>query len=222
MLVHTDATPDDPAADMALTGDLLRAVAAGEHEPVVRVFVPGPTVAFGRLDARLPGYESARTAAQQHGFTPLLRHAGGRAAAYDRGSVVIEVIERSESIADGVEDRFRSLSGEVAELLADAGVATEVGELPGEFCPGRFSLHAGRRKLSGVAQRSIRGASLTTAAIAVTGGDRLRAVLVDVQRALGVEWDPQTAGSADELVPTLTAEAVAELAVNRFRGLARR
>lgn len=217
MRVLTDATPDDPAAEMRLTGELLRAVAAGEQEPVARVFVPGPTLAFGRLDARLPGYDEARAAAQRHGFAPLVRHAGGRAAAYDQGSVVIELIERSDSIAEGIERRFESLARSVQELLAEAGVQTEIGELPGEFCPGRYSLHAGGRKLAGVAQRSILGASLTTAAVAVRGGDRLRSVLTDVQAALGVEWVAETAGSADEFAPGLTAGTLAALAAEPRR-----
>jgi len=209
---------------MALTGELLRAVAAGRETGVARVFVPGPTLAFGRLDAREPGFAEAEAAARSHGFTPQIRHAGGRAAAYDHGSLVIELIEPSDSIADGIEARFVALAERVRRVLADVGVATEIGELPGEFCPGRYSLHAAGRKLSGVAQRSIVGASLTTAVIAVEGGGRLRGVLVDVQRALGVAWNPETAGSADEFVPGLTADAVAAAAVadNRFRTTHRR
>lgn len=212
-----DATPEDPARDMALTGELLRAVAAG-RPAVGRVFVPGPTLAFGRLDARTAGFEAACAAAERHGFMPLIRHAGGRAAAYDHGSVVIELIESSPSIAAGIEARFAAMAALVQRVLGDAGVDTAVGELPGEFCPGRYSVHAGGRKLSGVAQRSILGASLTTAVVAVTGGDRLRAVLVDVQRALGVDWDPQTAGSADEFAPGLTPEAVCDAASSALPG----
>ncbi len=193
---------------MALTGQLLRDVAAGDAAPAVRVFVPGPTVAFGRLDARSAGYDAACEAATAHGFTPLLRHAGGRAAAYDQGSVVIEVIAPSDEIAAGIEGRFIAMADLVRGVLEHVGVPTEIGELPGEFCPGRYSLHAGGRKLSGVAQRSVVGASLTTAVIAVQGGARLRSVLVDVERALGVDWEPATAGSADEFAPGLTVDAV--------------
>ena len=217
MRLLTGADPSDPAQDMARTGELLRAVAAGIEEPLVRVFVPGPTVAFGRLDARLPGYAAAHEAARAHGFVPLLRHAGGRAAAYDDGSVVIERIDRSSSVAGGIEQRFAAMAAAVQAQLADAGVDVEIGELPGEFCPGRFSLHAGGIKLAGVAQRSVAGASLTTAAIAVTGGDRLRAVLIDVYAALGLDWAPATAGSADAVAPGLTAAGVAALAARAGR-----
>ncbi|MEI2701361.1 MAG: hypothetical protein V9E83_03050 [Baekduia sp.] len=197
---------------MALTGELLAAVASGAEQPLVRVFVPGPTLAFGRLDARADGFAAAEAAARVHGFVPLVRHAGGRAAAYDHGSVVIERIDRAGAVAEGIEERFAAMATVAQRLLADAGVDAQIGELPGEYCPGRFSLHAGGRKLAGVAQRSIVGASLTTLAIAVTGGDRLRAVLTDVQSALAVDWDPATAGSADEFNPGLTASALAGLA----------
>jgi lipoate-protein ligase A len=193
---------------MALTGELLRAVADGRAPATARVFIPGPTLAFGRLDAREPGFDAASDAARLHGFLPLVRHAGGRAAPYDSGCVVIETVVPSSSITNGVEDRFAAMASLLQRALADIGVETEIGELPGEFCPGRYSVHASGRKISGVAQRSVVGASLTTAVVAVQGGDRLRSVLVDVQRALGFEWNPETVGSADEFAPDLTPEAV--------------
>lgn len=194
---------------MAATGVLLRAVAAGDRPASARIFVPSPTLAFGRLDAREQGFERAEAAAAAHGFTPIVRHAGGRAAAYDSGSVVVEVVQPSDSISSGIEQRFIWLSGIVRSVLTSVCVPTDVGELPGEFCPGKYSIHAGGRKLAGVAQRSVSGASLVTAVVAVSGGDRLRAVLLDVQAALGVEWDPQTAGSADEFAPVTTDAVIA-------------
>jgi hypothetical protein len=49
-------------------------------------------------------------------------------------------------------------------------------------------------KVVGIAQRITKAASYTEGVLVVTGGDRVRDVLVPVYDALGLEWDPSTAG----------------------------
>ena len=90
----TAARPEDPVLDIAVTHALLRAVAAGERSPALRVFVPGPTAAFGRLDALRPGFAAAADAARApraHPGDPAgrrprggLRAGRGRGRARDR------------------------------------------------------------------------------------------------------------------------------------------
>jgi octanoyl-[GcvH]:protein N-octanoyltransferase len=206
----TGAHPGEPAFDQAVTEALLRRVAAGELGPVARVFVPGATMAFGRLDRLRPGYDAALEAARSHGYAPVLRLGGGHAAGYDAGAVVVELITPQEApIAEGVEARFAAATALLVEALGAVGVGAQVGELPGEYCPGRFSVHAGGVKLAGTAQRTIRGASLVAAAVLVQGGARLRAALVDVYAALDLAWAPATAGAAEDVVPGVTPGAVA-------------
>src|SRR5947207_14110882 len=73
---------DDPPLDLAVSHALLRRVAAGAVPATLRVYRPGPTVAFGRLDALTDGFAGAVAAAREHGFLPALPTAGGRAPAY--------------------------------------------------------------------------------------------------------------------------------------------
>lgn len=214
----TEACSDAPALDMAVSHALLRQVAAGEREECARVYRPGATLAFGRLDALRDGFGPAQDAARAHGFAPVVRLGGGRAAAYDAGSVVVELVTRTAAITDGVQERFAAATAVLADALAAVGVATEVGELPGEYCPGRWSLHLpGGPKVAGAAQRTIKGASLVTAVIVVEGGDRIRAALEDVYAALALDWDPATAGAADAGRPGLTSTAVAGAVVDALR-----
>jgi octanoyl-[GcvH]:protein N-octanoyltransferase len=203
-----DRHPEDPVLDTAITHALLREVGAGDRGAVARVFRPGATMAFGRLDALGDGYDDARAAALAHGYTPLLRLGGGHAAGYDAGSVLVELIRPVETIADGVHKRFGATTALLVESLVPLGIAARVGELPGEYCAGQWSINAAGVKLAGIAQRTIRGASLVTAMVIIEGGDRLRAALVDVYAALNLDWRPATAGAADDLVGSLTtAEA---------------
>jgi octanoyl-[GcvH]:protein N-octanoyltransferase len=97
--------------------------------------------------------------------------------------------------------------------LRKLGVDARVGEIPGEYCPGEYSINArGRTKLVGVGQRIIKGASHIGGVIVVDGAERIRDVLVPVYDALGLDWEPDTAGSvADEIGPVEFEEVVAAI-----------
>jgi lipoate-protein ligase A len=196
---------------MARTGELLEAVDARRSPATVRIFRPGPTVAFGRQDSFQSGFDRARHAARMHRFEPVVRHAGGHAVAYDADSVVVEVVRPEDQLFGGIEQRFEALSTLIQTALEQLGVELELGQLPDEYCPGRFSLHLpSGPKVAGLAQRVIRRASLTTGVIAVAGGDRLRAVTVDVYEALGLPLDVDTVGAIADRHPAVTAQAVAD------------
>lgn len=212
MRLIDDAHRDDPALDMALTGALLEGVADGSVEETVRVFRPGPTVALGRMDRVRPGFARACAVTLEHGWVPVLRWGGGHAAPYGPDCVVVEVIRRQKVIVGGLEERFHDLTALVSETVAGLGIDLEVGELPGEYCPGRFSLHLpGGPKVAGVAQRVIRGASLTTAALVVEGGPALRAVIADVYSALELSVDRSVAGALADGRHKVEADAVLEM-----------
>jgi octanoyl-[GcvH]:protein N-octanoyltransferase len=195
--------------DMALSEALLRAVAAGERPPTLRLSRPAPTLAFGRLDALRPGFGAACAIAREHGFAPVLRVAGGHAAAYDPESLVVDELTPHEGLVAGMQERFGRAAGLLAEALRGVGVDARVGELPGEYCPGAYSLHvAGRGKVAGIAQRVVRGGALTSAVVTVGGGGRIRAVIAAVYAALGIEIDPALTGALQDADPALTPDAV--------------
>jgi octanoyl-[GcvH]:protein N-octanoyltransferase len=209
--------PDDPALDIAVTHALLRAVAAGRRPPSLRVFLPGPTVAFGRLDALRPGFAAACAVARRHGYTPVIRPAGGHAAVYDEHAVVVEHVTPEADVTAGLQARFEDQSARLRAVLDGLGLDARIGELRGEYCPGAYSVNVGGRlKVAGVAQRAIRGAALTTAVLTVTGGPELRAAIGAVYTALDLPVDPAVAGALDEAVPGVTPDAVAARVVAAY------
>ena len=210
MDVLTEAHPDDPARDIALTGELLRAVAAGEAPETLRVFRPGPTAAFGKLDRLLPTIDAAFAVARELGYTPLVRLAGGTAAVYDDRCLVIEHVTPEEDVTAGLTARFEAQAARLQEALAGLGLDIRIGELPGEYCPGGHSLNVeGRLKVAGIAQRTIRRAALTTSVLVVAGGDDLRGAVAAIYGALGRDADAAVAGALDDVLPGITPEDVA-------------
>jgi octanoyl-[GcvH]:protein N-octanoyltransferase len=172
------------------------------------VFRPRATAAFGRLDRLRPGYDAALQAARDHGFEPLLRPVGGHAVVYDERSVVFEEVTAHHDIAAGVQDRFRDGTDRIVAALRSLGLDPQVGELPGEYCAGAYSISIDGIKIVGSGQRVVRGAALFAAVVFVGGGDTIRAALTDIYTALELDWDPSTAGAIQDVAPDVTPESV--------------
>ena len=207
----------DPALDVALPHALLALVADGRRDAVLRSYRPQPTVAFGRRDTFLPGFERAVAAARQRAFTPVVRGAGGRAAAYDGGCLVFDEVMPAEDSMSGIQARFADEAELHARALRGLGVDARVGQVPGEYCPGEFSVNArGRTKLIGAAQRIVRGAWLLSTVVVVDPAGDLRGVLEDVYAELGLEWDPATTGAVADEAPQVTVEDVRDAILSEY------
>ncbi|MDQ3769605.1 MAG: lipoate--protein ligase family protein, partial [Actinomycetota bacterium] len=68
----TASAPRDPVLDTALSSAVLEGVVEG-GPPVLRLWAPGPSVSFGRLDRLVPGFSDAVGAARAAGFAAVLR-----------------------------------------------------------------------------------------------------------------------------------------------------
>jgi octanoyl-[GcvH]:protein N-octanoyltransferase len=176
-------------------------VAAGELPPTVRIHRPGNEVAFGRQDIASPGYEAAADASRAAGFAAVERLAGGRAAVFHQGTIAIARAYSDPQPPKRTYARFEEMADLIADALRGLGVDARVGEVPGEYCPGAYSVNArGQTKLAGIGQRMIRGGAHMGGVVVASGGSEVARVLVPVYRALELDWDPATSGSvADEL-----------------------
>lgn len=206
---------------------ILRAVRSGSAGPVLRIYQPRPTVAFGRRDELLPGFAAAQRSVKRAGFTPLVRRVGGRAAAYHRGCLVIDHIEPAADPKAEIQQRYALFADMVVAALEELEIPADVGEIPGEYCPGEYSVHATGRtidsssatiKLSGSAQRIVQGAWYFSTVVVVEQSEPLRSVLTDVYRCLGLEWAPTTAGAVEDLRPGTRVNDV-EAALRKVYGM---
>jgi lipoate-protein ligase A len=193
--------PDQPELSTEISRTILRRVAAGELPPTVRIHRPGNEVAFGRQDLASPGYDAAAEAARAAGFAAVERLAGGRAAVFHEGTIAIARAYRDPHPPKRTYARFEEMADLIADALRGLGVDAGIGEVPGEYCPGAYSVNArGKTKLAGIGQRMIRGGAHMGGVVVASGSDEVARVLVLVYRALELDWDPATSGSvADEL-----------------------
>jgi octanoyl-[GcvH]:protein N-octanoyltransferase len=209
----------DPLLDSALGPALLQTVAAAGGPETLRMYRPRPTLAFSGRDCAAAGIGDAAGAAAAAGFTPVRRGPGGRAAAYHAGALCLDHvgIDVSGQLAGApgafgpqqIRPRFIEFGHLLTDALRAVGVDARLGPVPGEYCPGEFSINDGRgHKLVGTAQRLVRGGWLFGTVILVTDPEPVREVLIPVYRALGLDWDPQTVGAVQSTAPGVTVTEV--------------
>lgn len=199
--VSHEQVAGEPVLDTAVTHALLRRVARGEIGETLRLYVPENAVVFSLLDARRDGFGRAKQAARGLGYSSVLRLAGGHAAVFHPQCLAFSWAVPTDDASRGIHRRFDWISQWIRRGLNRLGVPAEVGLVPGEYCPGDYSVNAeGRVKLMGVGQRVVQGAAHLGGVLVVRDSHRTRQVLTPVYDALGLDWDPDTVGAVEDVL----------------------
>ncbi len=216
----TDSYPAPAALDVAVSHATLDAVARGEIGAVLRLHVPGALVAFGGSDRVHPGYPQAVRAALANGFGAIERLAGGKAAVFHERTIAFALAIPETDAKTGIETRFSAIARVMVDAFESLGIDARIGEVPGEYCPGRWSVNVGGKvKVMGVGQRLVRGAAHVGGVVVVDEGQRIRDVLIPVYRALEIDWDPRTTGALADRAPGLDNAKVTQAIIASFSRL---
>jgi hypothetical protein len=169
------------------------------------------------MDTLAPGYPRAATAAETHGFAPVVRAVGGRLVGYHEGALVLDIAARIAEPRRQINERFRQIGRALADGLGRLGLDARIGPVPGEYCAGKFSVNMGGRvKVAGTAQRMTSRAVLFSAVVLVEDPDPVRAMLSEAYPLLGLDWDPQTLGCVSTSLPGVTTMDVSNVLVGEL------
>ncbi len=212
-----DAYPHDPGLDTAISSALLQRADAGEVAETLRLYRPGHEVAFGKQDVAAAGYRAATSAARERGFEAVERLAGGRPAVFSPSTIALGWTIPDPEPRPRTEQRFEMVSALLRDALGDLGVDARIGEVAGEYCPGRFSISAaGTIKLVGLGQRVARRAAHIGGVVVVNDSAGIREVLRPVYAALELEWRPEVTGAIADVVPGVSFEDTLEAITHRI------
>ena len=213
----TEQYTDQPAFDTAVSHALLRRAAAGEIGESLRLHQPGRIVAFGRQDVVSRGYPPAVAATRSADYEAIERLAGGRAAVFHSGTIAFAWTIPSPNPRETIKPRFEALASILLAAFRALGADARIGVVPGEYCPGAYSINvSGRHKVMGAGQRIVGRAAHVGGVIVVEGGDRIAEVLIPVYEALELTWDPTTSGDLAGAVPGLSRQDVLAAVVSAF------
>lgn len=199
-----------PAASRPIPGDYeagarttLASLRPGD-EGIVRFVRPRPTAAFSPQDTTHPNYKDVQNQVLANGFAPVERGTGGRLAIFDENALVISILAPHPDPREHIIERYGILADAFAVALKTFRIDARVGELPDEYCPGRFSLNVdGRLKIAGISQRISRQSLQIDTLLSVFRSSLASLALAEAYAGLGLPFDPDTYGALKDVQPTL-------------------
>lgn len=209
----------DAALDTATSRAILQQVGSGDLPETLQVGMPHRVVAFGKHDALSDRFEQAVDVAINQGYDPTIRIAGGRAVVFHPGTIRFAWTVPDPDPAPSMHSRFARLADAVVRALEAFGIASEVGELPQEYCPGAYSVHlAGGGKIMGVGQRLSRTAAQVGGMIVVRDSAAINDILVPVYELLDIPLDPDLTASVADATCVSATSLADQLAVQLAAG----
>jgi octanoyl-[GcvH]:protein N-octanoyltransferase len=210
----------EQALEMAFAYALVRQANAEEFDEVLRLYQPlAPAVVFSRRDTKTPRFAQAVAVAQRSGFQVAVRSAGGGAVAYTTEALVIDHVRHEPQALTGQQTRFERFAALYAGTLRGLGIPAVIGAVPGEYCPGAYSVNVrGCKKVVGTAQRVLQNAWLFSALIVLGDESRLQAVLQEVYDLLDQPFDECSVGSVGAEAAGLRATDLIDALVQSYTG----
>jgi len=210
----------DAALDTAVSRAILQRVGSGDLPETLQVGMAHRVVAFGKHDTLSDDFPLAVDVAAERGFDSTVRIAGGRAVVFHPAIVRFAWTMPALEPASTMHARFEQISTAVVDTLARFRVPAVIGELPGEYCAGSYSVHlVGGGKVMGVGQRLTRTAAQVGGMIVVEDTQSINAVLEPIYDLLGLTMDPTVTGCVGDAVrvdaPSIAAALVDHLARER-------
>lgn len=146
--VHHGALADGMAREAGWLADVARRGRAAAH-----LWQGGPGFVVPQSYRRLPRFDAACSASAAAGRPVQVRGSGGGLVPQGPGLLNLSLAWPAPSVTPASSDAiYRSLAAELSGAFARLGIATQVQEVAGSFCDGRFNLAIGGRKCVGTAQ----------------------------------------------------------------------
>lgn len=205
-----------PGSGSALSSLLLRGML---EEDSIMIYRPGKEVLFAGQDKNSSGFRQAVQATKDRGFLPVRRTAGGRAIAFHPECISFVWTSFPKSPLGDMDSRFKIMAEWIRDSLRAFSLEAEIGEVPGEYCPGQWSVHVNGQKVAGIGQRIAPPAAQVSAIVTLGNPELQNDVLEPVYRALDLPLRGEATGAAGLAADDFSREIVSR-SFPRARALA--
>ena len=124
---------------------------AGDGAPRLLAWRSFPALVVGPQDRALPRLAQAEAALASEGWPVLRRRSGGSACPIADGTLQLALAAPATE-RSGIDCAYQDMAERVTALLKAFGFLAEIGPIEAAFCPGRYDLALGGRKLCGISQ----------------------------------------------------------------------
>jgi octanoyl-[GcvH]:protein N-octanoyltransferase len=219
-IVDDTALPEEQRPHPINYAEWVRQTLAGVRDGdvgILRLRRPKPTAAFSPQDTNHPRYDEARQQALANGFQPIKRGTGGRLSIFDEAALGVTLIAPHADPHAYLLERYDFFAGAIAGAMRELGVDARVGEVPNEYCPGKYSINAeGRIKLVGIAQRMNKYGYQMGAVVAVQRSEKACRAIVDAYETMHMPFDPATYGAVQDVVSGVSHQALADAIIKHL------
>ena len=206
-----------PTLETAISKTILDEASSKMIPEILRFFEPRNLVAFSPRDSKKNGFKNAVITTCQNSFDPVLRLSGGKAALFHSGTIGFAWTIPDDNPKANVCERFEEISLRIKDTFISMGIDAHIGEINGEYCPGRYSVNARRKsKIMGVGQRLAKYASHIGGVISITNSKLTQKILTKIYKDLDYEWIPTTAGSIEDEIGKITNSEIISILIEKF------
>jgi octanoyl-[GcvH]:protein N-octanoyltransferase len=183
----------DPLWNHALDEAIANVVANGMQPPTIRCWRYHQAVMLGRRDTKLPNLPDAIRWVCSQGYDVAVRPCGGTGVPLTKDVLNVSYLfPAADYIQYPLNTAFRAIAKILVHALTPIA-KVDIGEVRGSYCPGDFDLSIQGFKISGIAQRRIKGAVILQAYILVGGeGEALFTVMQSLYEKAGYYTLPES------------------------------
>lgn len=160
------------------------------------------TILLGAKDKLLTNFSVGVDYLVDQGYTVTLRPHGGLAVVNDAGVLNLALVSDNNHYPLTIDEAYQQMVRLIDLTLARYNLQVEAYEIADSYCPGKFDLVVGGRKIGGIAQRRFKSGLTTAAYISVSGDQKARAELIR---------DFYEVAQADERFPTVNPPSMISL-----------
>ena len=140
---------------------IIRHLTKEQTGPFVHFWTLEDIIILGMTDTKVPFLEEGLDRLRTHGFTPIVRQAGGLAVVSNEGILNISLLFKNEQMPT-----ITALGGINAFEVSDS------------YCPGDYDLSIQGRKIAGIAQRRLKDVVCVSIYLSVFGDQHYRGQVV--------------------------------------------
>ncbi|AYW46957.1 lipoate--protein ligase [Tetragenococcus osmophilus] len=178
-------TKETAMTPFALT-DVLTETAGKNQKKLLHFWQFEQAFILGMKDARVNDLSKGVKVIRENHYEPVIRNAGGLGVISDEGVLNISWIFPKEEIS--IDRSYQKMLALIQKAFPELTINAY--EIPHSYCPGKFDLSVGGKKIAGIAQRRVKEGIAVMMYLSVFGDQQQRSEIVRAfyQESLGNDY----------------------------------